>query len=124
MIELPEAVIIARQITRDLSGKQIAECERGNTPHKFAFYTFPPEEYASRLKGKVIGPAQELGGMILVQAEPGYVIGLGGGGERILYHPNASTLPQKYHLLLSFTDGSYLTGHRPGLGQCLADRSG
>ena len=93
MIELPEATTIARQITAELKGKRIADGNRGNSPHKFAFYNRPPEEYKAILKDKTIGPATINGPLILVPVEPGYTIILGGGGERILYHCNAAKLP-------------------------------
>jgi len=55
MIELPEAVVIARQITETLGGKRIAYALANASPHKFAWYTGDPSEYNSRLAGKVIG---------------------------------------------------------------------
>ena len=109
MIELPEAILLARQMSEEVCGKQIASCIRGNSPHKFAFYTHTPEEYAQLLPGKTIGPATEHGNHILVRAEPGYVLVLGGGGERILLHRCAETLPAKHQFLLEFTDGTALT---------------
>ena len=62
MIELPEATIIASQMSEALAGKQIASAVRGNVPHKFAFYSRPAEEYAAILAGKRMGAAKELGG--------------------------------------------------------------
>lgn len=109
MIELPEAVSIARQITDTLAGKTIAACERGNAPHKFAGYSGGPEMYAEILPGRVIGPAVPHGGHILIDIDPGYTLVLGGGGERIIFHESAATLPAKHQFLLSFTDGTYLS---------------
>jgi formamidopyrimidine-DNA glycosylase len=34
---------------------------------------------------------------------------LGGGGERIIYHESAATIPAKYQFLLSFTDDTHLS---------------
>jgi formamidopyrimidine-DNA glycosylase len=116
MIELPEAVVIAQQMAQELTGKHIAEGVRGNSPHKFAFYSGEPDYYAATLADKVVGPASARGGIILVPVEPGYVLGLGGGGERILYHRDATTLPKRHQLLLRFDDGSYLTVTVSGWG--------
>ena len=55
MIELPEAVVIARQITKTLGGKRIAHAIASASPHKFAWYTGDPAEYNDRLAGKAIG---------------------------------------------------------------------
>ena len=107
MIELPEAVTLSRQINTALRGKTIAECVRGNAPHKFAFYNRPPEEYAAILPGLVIGAAYDQGSLILVPAEPGYSLCWGGGGERIIFHPDASTLPPRHQFLLRFRDETF-----------------
>jgi formamidopyrimidine-DNA glycosylase len=109
MIELPEAVTLARQMNTALQGKTIAECVRGNAPHKFAFYTLPPEEYAAILPGKVIGAAYEQGNGIVVPAQPDYSLVFGHGGERIFLHQNAATLPARHQFLLRFSDGTYLS---------------
>ena len=42
MIELPEAVVIARQITETLGGKRITSAVANASPHKFAWYTGDP----------------------------------------------------------------------------------
>jgi len=109
MIELPEATVIARQITAELKGKKIESGIRGNSPHKFAFYNRSPEEYETILKGKTMGPATEQGALIWVSVEPDHVLVLGGGGERILFHQNENTLPKKHQFLLHFQDDTYLT---------------
>lgn len=104
MIELPEAINLANQISTALGGKTIAECVRGNKAHKFAFYNRPPEEYAAILPGRTIGAAYAQGGLILVPAEPGYALCWGGGGERILFHQTPETLPAKHQFMLRFRD--------------------
>ena len=109
MIELVEALIIARQMSEELRGKRIESAMGGNAPHKFAFYNRPPEEYAAILKGKAMGEAREHGACILASAEPDYALVLGGGGERIFFHRSEDTLPKKHQLLLHFQDDTYLT---------------
>jgi formamidopyrimidine-DNA glycosylase len=119
MIELPEALVIAGQMNETIQGKQIASAMRGNAPHKFAFYTRAPEEYAEILKGRRIGPARGHGGLILIGVEPEYLLALDGGGERIALHRDAKTLPKKHQLLLHFSDGGYLTVTVQGWGAVL-----
>jgi formamidopyrimidine-DNA glycosylase len=41
--------------------------------------------------------------------EPGYVFVLGECGGKTLFHPAGAKLPAKYHLSLSFIDGSHLS---------------
>lgn len=118
MIELPEAIIIARQISKELKGKQIVSGVRGSSPHKFAFTgKHSDEDFAAIVKDKTIGTAQANGSVILTDLEPDYVLSLGCGGERILYHTSEKTLPKKHQLLLSFRDGSYLTVTISGWGE-------
>lgn len=119
MMELPEAVCVARQITETFKGKEIAECVRGNSPHKFAFYNREPEEYAAILKGKTVGDAWDCGRALLVSAQPGYVLMLGEGGYRILYHESEKTVPKKHHFLLGFTDSTYLSVSIQGWGAAM-----
>ena len=42
MIELPEAIVLSKEINEALAGKQIKAVETGQSPHKFAF--FYPEQ--------------------------------------------------------------------------------
>ncbi len=121
MIEHPEAVTIARQIAETLTGKRIELALRGNTPHKWAFYTRPAEEYAAILKDQTITGAQPSGSLILVPISSGHMLGFGGGGERILYHASEDTVPPKHQLLLHFTDDTFLSVKVQGWGSCRLD---
>ncbi len=118
MIELPEAIILARQINKELRGKKIVSAVRGSSPHKFAFMgKHSDEEFAQIVKDKRIGTAQANGSLILTNLEPDYVLSLGCGGERILYHTNDETLPRKHQLLFDFHDNTHLTVTVSGWGE-------
>ncbi len=118
MIELPEAIIIAQQITKELNGKQIISGVRNSSPHKFAFTgTYSHEEFAAIVKNKKIRTARADGSVILVNLEPDYVLSLGCGGERILYHTREKTLPKKHQLLFNFEDKTYFTVTVSGWGE-------
>ena len=71
MIELPEALVIARQMDKELAGKRIVRGDRGNSPHKFAFSSGTSEEYEGILKGKTgyMSPEQVRGEKILHEME-------------------------------------------------------
>jgi len=116
MIELPEATTIARQMDEELRGKRIESGIPGNAPHRFAFYSRPPEECEAILRGKTMGPATEHGSLIPASVEPDYVLVLGGGGERVLFHRSKDTLPKKHQLLIHFQDDTYLTVTVQGWG--------
>jgi len=105
MIELPEAVVIARQITETLGGKRIARAIANASPHKFAWYTGDPAEYNDRLAGKVIGTGQGVAGHIEFAA-----------GDMLLaisapihYHRKDEKRPKKHQLLLEFEDGTAIS---------------
>jgi formamidopyrimidine-DNA glycosylase len=105
MIELPEAVVIAGQITVMLGGKRIAHAVANASPHKFAWYTGDPAEYNDRLAGKVIGAGTATGGHIDFRA-----------GDMLLsisapirYHLEGEKRPKKHQLLLEFEDGTAIS---------------
>lgn len=122
MIEFPEALTIAQQMNDELNGKWIESSIYMDSPHKFAFgehygrKSHTPEEYENILNGKTIGQVTADGSWILVSLEPGYMLKLGEGGERILFHQSEDTLPEKHQLLLHFVDESYLTVSVQGWG--------
>jgi len=118
MIELPEAVVISGQIDQTLKGKRIKSAVRGNTPHKWAFYSRSARQYAALLKGKPITGAEASGSLILIRAGSGHIVALGGGGERIEYHTSKDTVPNRHQLLLRFDDDTFLTVKVQGWGSC------
>jgi len=109
MFELPEYTVLAQQMNATLTGKVIQQGQLGNSPHKFVWYNRSPEEFTALTAGKRIGPARVQGRWLSLSLEPGYVLVLGECGGRVLYHPPQAELPEKYHLLIQFTDGSALT---------------
>jgi formamidopyrimidine-DNA glycosylase len=105
MIELPEAVVIAQQITQTLRGKRIQWAIANASPHKFAWYTGDPAEYNQRLAGKVIGTGNGIASFIEFEA-----------GDRVLsisapvrYHQQNEKRPKKHQLLLEFEDGTAIS---------------
>lgn len=109
MFELPEFITLARQINETVTGKTIRRGSLGNSPHKFVWYNRTPEEFTRLTAGKTVGAARSQGKWLFVTLDPGYLLLFGECGGRLLYHPPAVTLPEKYHLWLAFEDGSSLT---------------
>jgi formamidopyrimidine-DNA glycosylase len=117
MFECPEMVTLARQINETIQGKIVQEGQLGNSPHKFVWYNRKPEEFTRLTRGKTVGNAHARGRWLFIPLEPGYIIPfepgymlvLGECGGKILYHPAGTELPKKYHLWLTFEDGSALT---------------
>ena len=109
MFELPEFVTLSRQMNETLAGKTIARGSLGNSPHKFVWYNRTPDEFETLTRGKVVGQAWSKGRWLFVPLDPGYVLLFGECGGKVLYHPSGSQPPAKYHLHLTFADGSLLT---------------
>lgn len=109
MFELPETVNLASQMNETLQGKIVKEGRLGISPHKFLWYNRTHEEFEQLTRDKQVGKARAQGKWLFVPLDPGYVLVLGECGGKILYHLPGSKVPQKYHLYLTFTDGSFLT---------------
>jgi formamidopyrimidine-DNA glycosylase len=105
MIELPEAAVIAGQITGTLAGKRIARAVANHTPHKFVWYTGDPAAYHGRLSGKTIDDAAGVGGIIEIHAGD-HVVAV---GAPIRYHAEGEKRPKKHQLLLEFEDGTAIS---------------
>lgn len=109
MFELPEYTTLARQMNESLAGKTIQRGTLGNSPHKFVWYNRTHEEFKRLTCGKRLGTARVRGRWLTLDLEPGYRLLLGECGGKILYHSPGAPLPAKYHMFLTFDDGSALT---------------
>ncbi len=109
MFELPEYITLAAQMNDTLPGKIIRRGCLGNSPHKFVWYNRSHDEFEKLTQGKIVGKARTKGRWLFLPLEPGYVLLLGECGGKVLYHSPGSKLPKKYHLYVTFEDGSFLT---------------
>jgi formamidopyrimidine-DNA glycosylase len=109
MFELPETLNISKQINQTLLGKTIQKGSLGNSPHKFVWYNQSYEMFESLTHHKTVATSFVLGSWLMIPLEPSYVMVLGEFGGKLLYHPPGSKIPPKFHLLIHFTDGSFIT---------------
>jgi len=109
MFELPEYITLSRQMNATLVGKTVQRGTLGNSPHKFVWYNRTAKEFEDLTRGKRIGMARARGRWLSLDLEPGYLLLLGECGGKLLYHEPGLSLPVKYHLFLTFDDGSALT---------------
>jgi len=109
MFELPEYITLARQLSETITGKMIEHGSLGNSPHKFVWYNRTPDEFRILTPGKMMGRTYTKGRWMFIPFDPGYVFVFGECGGKILYHDSASQIPKKYHLQLTFKDGSALS---------------
>ncbi len=108
MNEIPETLILARQIQENLTGKTITAVTAAASPHKFAWYHGDPSDYPDRLMGNTIQSAEAFGMMVEMTLSAATLVF--SDGLRPRWHPAAGRIPKKHQLLLEFDDGNALSG--------------
>lgn len=108
MIEIPEAVNLARQLNEALTGKKIVSALAGASPHGFAWYSGEPASYSARLREKSVSGVVRHGGHIWIKFcdETSLILA---EGPVIRAWQEDEEPPTKHQLLLNFDDGSCLT---------------
>ena len=106
MLEIPEAVVIARQVNETLKGKRIDRDIANHSPHRFAWFYGDPDAYGSALKGRTIDGAIAFACMVEISAGPMRIVLAEGTSPR--YYRPGDKLPTKHQLLLEFDHGSWL----------------
>ncbi|MBN1608911.1 MAG: hypothetical protein JW940_19950 [Polyangiaceae bacterium] len=109
MLELPEVLTLSRQLDKELRGKTILSARRGG-PHKFAFFKPSEAEVAKVLAGKRVRTVRGDGKCIFFELMPRAFFCIAEMDGRILVHGRGAELPPKHHLVVSFKDGTALTG--------------
>lgn len=106
MIELPEAVNLARQLEARFKGCTIASIVTGASPHKFAWYYGDRDRFTDLAVGATFRSARAVGGM--VEGTAGDVKFLFSEGANLRHlHPGAR-VPGKHQFLMTFDNGSAL----------------
>lgn len=108
MIEIPEAVNLARQLNEALTERQIRSAFAGSSPHGFAWYSGEPASYSARLMGKVVAGAERLGGHLWIQFTDETNLILAEGPVIRVWSQDEKP-PVKHQLLIEFEDGSSLS---------------
>ncbi len=107
MLELPESITLARQITEALVGKTVTSVLAASSTHKFAWYYGDPVDYPGRLLNNEILSARGLGMFVEVRLSESTVLFCDGINLRL--HPPAGPIPKKHQLLLGLNDETYLS---------------
>ncbi len=107
MIEIPESKVLASQAVETLTGKRIASVKNATSIHKFTWYNGDPALYPSLLTGKEIISARGHGMFVDLLLEDYITLSIG-DGTIIRYNSPLEKHPDKYQLLISFDDGSFL----------------
>lgn len=107
MIEIPEAVVLAKQINETIVGKRIKNVLAAQSPHKFAWFNGNPQEYNNLLEGKLINNAEAVGGFVEISIED--VVLLFHDGVNLRYHGEKEKRSQKHQLMIDFEDLSSMS---------------
>jgi len=106
--ELPEIVIIAEQMNKELAGKKVANIEARQPKN----LNVPVKQFEKAIKGKTVRNVSSKGKWLFVKLDPAYslLLNLGMGAE-LLHFKKGSELPENYHFKLIFSDGTGFTAH-------------
>ena len=105
VIELPEAIVLARQCNETLQGKVIEKVIVNSKPHKLAWFLDEGKNYQQQLQGKSFSYSVNFAGYLCLYFEDAQVIFHDGVNVRFL-----DSIPEhdQHQLLISFTDQSCL----------------
>lgn len=107
MIELPEAVTLARQLGETARGRRVTNVVAGAAPHKFAWFRGDPAAYEPLLRDKSVVAAASHGGFVEVEVEDARL--LFAEGVALRWHDPGEARPPRHQLLVTFDDGSALS---------------
>lgn len=106
MPELPEIAVIAKQMNREIAGKQIVEIEVKQPK----ILNMPVTEFAEAAKGKTVNSVSARGKWLILKLDPScfMLVNLGMGGDLISFAPD-DELPEKCQFKLTFSDDTGFT---------------
>lgn len=117
-IELPETLILAEQMNKEIIGKQIKSYDLHDYERlqKIGFLNKNIKDFDILIDCK-INSITSRGNLIrvILDKETNLLIGPEYGGK-VLYHKNDKKLPEKIHLKITFTDNTMLTVRLTGMG--------
>lgn len=107
MIEIPEAVLLAKQLQQAYGGRTITSIVAEQTHHRFAWYYGDPADYPARFTGRTVEGAYAYGGKVHLACSGDYLFLFADGTSPRYFAPGAK-LPKKHQLDIGFDDGSHL----------------
>ena len=106
MIEIPESIVLCRQLNNTIKGKVITDVVAGFSPHKFAFFLGDPQNYPSLLIGEQVIDSNPRGGLVEISTEKTRIVF--GDGANLRYFGSGSKIPDKNQLMIEFDDNSFI----------------
>ncbi len=110
MVDLPEALLLAEQMNKEISGKTVVNATLKEYSHKTLFINLSPEEFEQQIKNKKNLSTFAKGKWIFSRFESEKIWAIAPEmGADLLYHKDETTIPDKYHLIFEFDDDTFLT---------------
>ena len=104
MIELPEALTLAKEINENIVGKTVVGVHPPSSLHKFCWYNGDVEKYGELLNGHTVQKAEGLGIFVEIIFNDDVKLNFN-DGVNIRLLPPEDVRPVKYQLLIDFMDG-------------------
>lgn len=103
MAELPEIIILVKQMDQELKSKEFLAGELRQEKS----INLPSDEFIQKIRGKKVIKVYNKGKWIFIQLSDDYYLLLNlGMGADILFHESGSESPEEYQCYFQFTDGS------------------
>lgn len=122
--ELPEAITVSSQMNAELSGKKIEKAildeKESASQIRWKMINLNTVDFASKLNGRIFKKIHSQGTDIYVDLgdDLTLVFGFGTSGK-LLFHKDASTLPDKWNVRIDFSDKTALSYRAVAWGWCL-----
>lgn len=107
MIELPEALVLARELNDSVVGKRVKRVYPPSSEHKFCWFSQEPETYDELMSGHYIQNAKGFGIFVEIYFDKDIRLHFN-DGVNIRYLAAGDIRPEKYQLLIDFTDDTSL----------------
>ena len=106
MLELPEAITLAKQLNKHIIGKSVTKVYPPTKPHKFCWYNGEPDTYDKAFSGCKIIKADGFGIFAELSFDNGMKLCINDGVNlRLISNDN---IPKDYQLLITLDDGQAL----------------
>ncbi len=111
MYELPDVLVLARQMNKELKGKTIKEAEFNEK----GYYNLPKGEFEAALTGKTIESVTGKGKWVYVKLKPDMYLQFGEHTGNVLFYAGEDTVHDTFTLRIDFTDDTALTIRNYGM---------
>ena len=106
MLELPEAITLAKQLNENITGKRVTKVYPPTKPHKFCWFNGEPDTYDKAVSGCKIIKADGFGIFAELFFDNGMKLCINDGVNlRLMSNDN---IPKDYQLLIKLDDGQTL----------------